>query len=212
MDSSCVFRHRLHDVLNVPNSIAALVLLNGPSLSQPLLTAVWPSNEPTICADGAANLLHACSPDRTPSHIIGDLDSINPQTRSYYQSKGTDIIRDESQDYNDFQKATRLVLSKASTKPIVVMGGHGGRFDQTLGNLNTLFSTAELGRVIIWLDEKNGIVALPPGIHHVSINPSVEGPTCGLIPVGRPVKQVHTQGLKWNVDGPLSFGEEAMLS
>lgn len=198
--------------MNPPRAIAALVLLNGTAFHHRLLAAVWPQKVPVICADGAANLLHGTASDRKPTHIIGDLDSILPHIQSHYKAQGTRIIKDESQDLNDFQKAMRIAMQQPSPDPIIVMGGHGGRFDQTLGNLNTLFSTAEVGRVVTWLDATNAITALPVGTHHIYVDPSVEGPICGLIPIGRTVQRVRTEGLKWNVDGPMSFGKDGLIS
>lgn len=192
--------------------MSALVILNGPTIPKRLLNLLWPHDSPVICADGAANLLHEACPNFTPSYIVGDLDSIDPSVLAFYKSKAVKIVRDESVDENDFEKAMRIAGAQKSSAPVIVIGGHGGRFDQTLGNLNTMFKTAEAGRVITWLDVSNAITLLPKGTHHISINPSVEGPVCGLIPIGRAVQKVTTQGLRWNVDGPLSFGARALIS
>ena len=41
----------------------------------------------------------------------------------------------------------------------------------------------------------------------ISINRAIEGPTCGLLPVGSKVNSVTTEGLMWDVrDVPMEFG------
>ena len=46
-----------------------------------------------------------------------------------------------------------------------------------------------------------------PGRHVPRPNPLIEGPTCGLLPIGGKCDKVHTSGLRWNLRGePLEFG------
>jgi thiamine pyrophosphokinase len=48
---------------------------------------------------------------------------------------------------------------------------------------------------------------LPAGTTRIRIARPFEGPTCGLIPLGRPVASLTTSGLHWDVaDWPSSFG------
>ena len=48
---------------------------------------------------------------------------------------------------------------------------------------------------------------LPPGAHEIAVDASVEGPHCGLVPLGGPCASVTTRGLRWNLDAqPLAFG------
>lgn len=201
--------------------------MNGPKLDPNLLNLVWPAaikhaTFPIICADGAANLLYevcdeTCTKqsERMPSHIVGDLDSVKSAVLQHYELKGTKVVKDSDENINDFQKSLRI-LQKIGTKnghPVVVIGGHHGRFDQTLGNLNTLYSEAEAGRCLWWLDSCNSSMMLPTGSHHIGIHATLEGPTCGLVPVGHPVSAVSTQGLRWNLDNKsMNFGIDGLVS
>lgn len=213
-------------------NIGAIIILNGPHLELDVLNLVWPSSlgdpaYPVVCADGGANLLYDIShspsklqdknrtTDRLPSHIVGDLDSIRNEVRAYYEHKGANIVEDKSVNSNDFQKSMRVALSERRnhSHPIIVLGGHGGRMDQTLGNLNVLYNEAQADRDIYWISRQNVTSVLSSGIHHIYIDASNEGPICGLIPVGFPARSVTTKGLKWNLHAQaLSFGQHGLIS
>lgn len=92
------------------------------------------------------------------------------------------------------------------------MGGHGGRMDQSLGNLNTLYCLAENGENPIWLDLFNATIALSKGKHVIHIDRETQGPMCGLLPIGHRVERIITDGLKWNLNSALSFGESGLIS
>lgn len=212
-------------MLGSPTHFAALIILNGPTLDSTLLNLIWSFALPTavVCADGAANLLYNLryrQPNSQfaslyPTAIVGDLDSVLPDVVDFFTNLGTIVQKDGSQDFNDFQKALRFIKSRQIDEqlPIVVVGGNGGRMDQTLGNLNTLFSAAEGDTVMYWLDAHNATLSLPSGEHHIAINPVLNGPSCGIIPIGGPVECVSTQGLRWNMtDSRLAFGVEGLIS
>lgn len=146
---------------------------------------------------------------------MGDLDSITPSILNYYKSNGTHISKDEDQDSNDFDKSLCQLqkLGNRGDMPTVVIGGFGGRLDQTLGNLNSLYLQAEQQRNVWWLEAHNGALLLSKGKHRIDIDATREGPTIGLIPVGRPVESVTTEGLKWNLhDQTLAFGTNGLVS
>lgn len=177
-----------------------------------------------MCADGGANLLYESTVERVatdeetrrvPSEIVGDLDSVRQSVLDYYKALGTRITKDQSENSNDFHKALMVakLLREEQVFPTIVIGGTGGRVDQTLGNLNTMYMEAEDGHEVFWLDAHNATLILPPGQHYISIDASREGPTCGLIPVGCPVDSVSTEGLRWNLDGQrLAFGKNGLVS
>lgn len=81
---------------------------------------------------------------------------------------------------------------------ILVAGALGGRFDHEVGNINVLcrFSST---RIILLADEC--LIQLLPSSHHheIHIQPAIEGPHCGLVPIGGPSKSSTTTGLQWNL-------------
>lgn len=215
-----------YDQLGPSKRIGAVVVLNGPSLHPGIVDFVRPPPShltpyPIICADGAANLLYdlhirRCS-SLFPTAIVGDLDSVFPHVLDHYKRNGTSVVKKASENSDDFHKALSSVpqfrSSSASELPTIVIGGYGGRFDQTLGNLNALYCEAQCQRIVFWLDVSNVLLVLPKGHHSVSVDASREGPACGLVPIGNQVPNVTTEGLRWNLSGQLlSFGKDGLIS
>ncbi|MED6155507.1 cAMP-dependent protein kinase subunit [Stylosanthes scabra] len=201
----------------------ALVILNQqlPTYA-PLL---WDHAKLRVCADGGANrlfdemtqLLHAEQPSLLqsrykPDVIKGDMDSIRTEVLEFYAKLGTKVI-DEShdQDTTDLHKCISYILDQTpdidkSKLCILVTGALGGRFDHEIGNINVLcrFSNTR----IILLSDDCLIHLLPCSHRHkIFVQSSVEGPHCGLIPIGMPSARSTTTGLRWDLNNTeMRFG------
>jgi len=154
-----------------------------------------------------------CMPELRPDLIIGDLDSIRPDVRQFYSSLGVEVVDlAEDQDSTDLMKALRWLTGAGHVLPattqVIILGGLGGRLDHTMGNLNALY---QYGGVvpggISLVSEHSAAILLQPGLSHILVNRAVEGPGCGLIPLGAPVECCTTRGLQWDLsDAPMQFG------
>lgn len=79
-----------------------------------------------------------------------------------------------------------------------MVGAVGGRLDHQLSNIHILYKFKELR--IVLLGRGNLALLLPDPFEHVLFpDRGMEGPICALIPVGTPVKNVYTSGLRWNL-------------
>ncbi|KAL5155702.1 Thiamine pyrophosphokinase 2 [Glycine soja] len=168
-----------------------------------------------------------------PDVIKGDMDSIRTEVLDFYAkliasihvmqkmnsklnllvlTKGTKII-DEShdQDTTDLHKCVAYIRDltpniDGAELCILVAGALGGRFDHEIGNINVLcrFSNTR----IILLSDDCLIHLLPKNhCHKIFVQSSVEGPHCGVIPIGMPSGSSTTTGLKWDLnDAAMSFG------
>ncbi|XP_022953401.1 thiamine pyrophosphokinase 1-like isoform X3 [Cucurbita moschata] len=140
------------------------------------------------------------------------MDSIRTEVLDFYAKQGTKIFDEsEDEDTTDLHKCVAYILQsmpnlEESNLCILVAGALGGRFDHEIGNINVLcrFSTT---RIILLSDDC--LVHLLPRTHHheIHVDSSVEGPHCGLIPIGMPSGSTTTNGLQWDLtDTKTKFG------
>lgn len=145
-----------------------------------------------LCADGGA--LNAVKLGYTPQTIIGDLDSLTSDQLLEFEAKGISIIRHPAEkDETDLELALYWCIEH-DAKRIIIVGGLGGRFDQTLANIY-LLSLPELQNIHIEVVEDNqSIQLLRPGEHQVYGH---VGDTISLIPIGDRVQGITTTALKY---------------
>lgn len=104
----------------------AMIVLNTPIQSHNpsnsslpgVFNVLWNQSTYRICADGGANRLYeatvrnkeSCEEVTTsrflPDLITGDLDSLYPHVREYYEKSGVPVVRVEDQDYHDLDVST----------------------------------------------------------------------------------------------------------
>ncbi|PUZ66328.1 hypothetical protein GQ55_3G299000 [Panicum hallii var. hallii] len=201
----------------------ALVVLNQPlPRFAPLL---WSRAALRVCADGGANRVFDGMPELLqgqdagevrarykPDVIKGDMDSVRPEVKEYYSNLGTKIF-DEShdQDTTDLHKCISFIAKNSTVADksnlcILVLGALGGRFDHEMGNINVLHIFPNIN--IILLSNDCLIFLLPrTHAHEIHVERSIEGPHCGLIPIGMPSTSTTTTGLRWNLDNTsMSYG------
>ena len=148
-----------------------------------------------VAADGGTNLALALGV--IPSLVIGDLDSLTPENRQRLEEKNVEIRRfSRDKDETDLE----LALDYARTTgllEVLIIGGLGGRIDQTLGNLSLLADP--------WLAPLD--VRMDDGVEEVfyvrerSELHGRPGEIVSLIPWGGEVSGVRTKGLRWPLRG-----------
>ncbi|KAL7749667.1 cAMP-dependent protein kinase subunit [Sorochytrium milnesiophthora] len=148
-----------------------------------------------------------------PNLICGDLDSLRPDVANFYRGLGVRIEKSNCQDTTDLDKSIRFLQSiermEEELNDLLIIGGTGGRFDQSMTNIHSVYRLGlqedHLRRVFL-LDDQNLLMIIPPGRTSVNVIAPVEGPHCGLMPLGQEAT-VSSHGLKWNLDRTkLSFG------
>lgn len=203
-----------------------MVLLNGKfdHFDNHLLPEVWDKAEVRVLADGGCNRIYSYYTEERlpklkhkPDVIVGDLDSARPEVIEFFRARGTQVIKEEDQDTTDMMKATEYVNKcckggNLDVDMIIFYGAFGGRFDQELGNINTLYQYADripVSRLVLLSYGNFAELLLPGATHRILCNQVFErvGVHCGLLPIRQPCKNVTTSGLKWNLDhGELEFG------
>lgn len=109
-----------------------IILANGEPPKKSIINFLDSKGYSTlICADGGSN--SALKYDLIPDVIIGDLDSILPETYDYYFDK-CKIIKIRSQDDTDVEKCVKYAIKQKFNEAILI-GATGDRLDHSFGNL-----------------------------------------------------------------------------
>jgi thiamine pyrophosphokinase len=128
-----------------------------------------------------------------PAVVIGDLDSLEPDSRQILEAHGVEI-RQHPRDKDETDLELTLRDARAGGyREIIILGALGGRLDQTLGNL-ALLTKPEWAVLDIRLDD---------GVEETLFTRSrcaVHGKPAdiiSLLPWGGEVTGVCTEGLRW---------------
>nr|XP_047908166.1 thiamin pyrophosphokinase 1 isoform X4 [Anser cygnoides] len=120
-----------------------LLILNQP-FNKGHFHCLWSKAALRACADGGANRLYHITEGSQdsflPDYITGDFDSIQPEVKEYY---------------------------KAKIDMIVTLGGLGGRFDQIMASVETLFHATNITPFPVIVIQECSLIYLlqPPGLH-----------------------------------------------
>jgi thiamine pyrophosphokinase len=109
----------------------ALIITNSILPAPAILAACRARADTIICADGGAN--RARERGLIPDFIVGDLDSIFPETRAAFSS--AHFIHRPSQYATDLEKALQFAVAQGMQRALLV-GITGLRFDHQICNLN----------------------------------------------------------------------------
>jgi thiamine pyrophosphokinase len=148
-----------------------------------------------IAADGGSG--HAVALDLAIDVIVGDLDSIEPDTLQSAEAAGVAIEQhDPDKDATDLELALDSAMARGA-KQVTVLGVGGGRADHHLANV-LLLANPKYAAVDIdaWVDGSRVVV-----VHRARAIDVEEGATVTLLPIGGPASGVRTSGLRWPLRG-----------
>ena len=141
-----------------------------------------------ICADGG--LLVADKLNLTPTHLIGDYDSMK-------MPDAPDIIKlPMEKDMTDTEAAVDLAVSLGFDH-ITILGGLGGRFDHTMGNLGVLAKYCGKTHYLALIDGQNYVRMVNPGRYEMPKNPYKY---LGIISYGDFAENVTLCGVKYPLE------------
>ncbi|MDB6081059.1 MAG: hypothetical protein JWO53_331 [Chlamydiia bacterium] len=141
-----------------------------------------------IAADGGLHYLHALK--IIPELIVGDLDSIDPQSLSHYATIPKEIFSKDKDD-SDLALAIDIAFQKGAAD-ITIYAALNGRVDHTLGNL--LLLKKRPGSIHI--ESETETITAISGTHELFCKP---GQIVSLFALGDKASHVTTDGLKWEL-------------
>ena len=158
-----------------------------------------------IAADGG--LRHLLALGRRPDVLIGDLDSL-PDGVSLGDAAGTVIRHPRDKNETDLELALLYAIERHPERPVLILGGFGGRVDHMLANILLLAHPRLLGRPIRFVNGRESAwlvsAAVPPGETRITGRP---GDIVSLLPLGGDARVAATSGLRWPLlDERLAFG------
>ncbi len=169
----------------IVRSSAYITLLGGGKSRRNELSEALTLAPCLVAADGGAAV--ALRYGHMPRTVIGDLDSLDPDTRAALPSQVLHEIAE--QDSTDFDKALRSVEA-----PLVLgVGFLGRRVDHQLANFSTLVRRAE--RRCILIGKRDVVLAAPRRIE-LDLE---RGSRVSLFPLRE--MRGRSDGLHWPIDG-----------
>ncbi len=173
----------------------AVIFANGEIKDIDRLRDILRTDDVLIAADGGLRHLKALG--MRPSILIGDLDSVSPEEILDARENGVDIKQyPVDKNETDLQLAIDLAVGMGFSN-ILIAAALGGRLDQTLGNIYLLSGSVN-SQVSIRLDDGLEEVFL---ITSSACIDGAPGDIVSLLPLGTPVFDVKTDGLKY----PLNY-------
>jgi thiamine pyrophosphokinase len=154
------------------------------------------ANTLLIAADGGARVAAAFGV--TPNVVIGDMDSIAPDTLAALEQGGALVLRyPPEKDETDLELALLYAAAKGVSH-ITVIGATGDRLDQTLSAVYLLALPAFAGCDVRLLAGRQEARLMKPGNGLVDGAP---GDTVSLIPLNGSAHGIHTEGLQYPLRG-----------
>jgi thiamine pyrophosphokinase len=163
----------------------AVIVANGELGATTVIQACAAEADVLIAADGGAQ--HCRALGLTPHLIVGDLDSLAPETRAFFERAGTRFeVHPAHKDETDLELAVRAALREGAHEAVLV-AALGARWDQSLANILLLahpaFAPLALrlveGPDTFWIVRDRATVRGQPGdrISLLPLSPDVAGVT-----------------------------------
>ncbi len=166
----------------------AVIVANGEMQAHARLRDIWQRADLRIAADGGARNARLFL-ERAPHIIIGDMDSVDDETRGWLKQNASEIIQHpRAKDETDLELALQLAQERGADE-ITILGAQGGRVDHFLANVMLLTQSPNLKIVDsaseIWIGQGND------AIH------GKKGDTVSLVPLDKTVEGITTKGLEY---------------
>jgi len=193
----------------------AVIIANGILEKNETFSETIKQAELIICADGGAS--HLIRMGILPHVIIGDLDSISPEDRAFFNEKSIEMIKYPSEkDVTDTELAAEFAMEN-KCNDITFLGVTGTRLDHTLANIFLLKKLAfrfagQEGESRVQckiIDDNNEIYIVSKSLSLKKTHNAF----LSIIPLTETVEGVTTSGLKYPLtNAEMNFGSTLGIS
>jgi len=171
-----------------------IIVASGTLVDTPGIRSLLNQADLIIAADGGA--IHLKQMNFIPHVIIGDMDSILPDTKLFYEKNKTPIISYPARkNQTDTDLCIDFALEKKATE-ITLLGVTGNRLDHTLANLFLLRRLADLGIKAKIVDANNEIYLVTD---HLELT-GEKGDPLSIIPVSDIITGLTLEGLEYPLE------------
>lgn len=169
-----------------------IIIINGElSDISKLRTYISPADV-VIAADGGANI--AVKANIIPHVVIGDLDSITPETKDFLTQNNTSFIPyPPEKDFTDSELAIQYAIEQ-SYDELIICGILGDRLDHMLANVFHIAQIAQ--KTPLTILNGNQEVTVFTGSKTIK---GVTNDTLSLIPLSQDCKGITTSGLYYKL-------------
>jgi thiamine pyrophosphokinase len=184
-----------------------IIVASGNLLLTPRIKCLLEEADLIVAADGGAT--HLKQIDIAPHVIIGDMDSIHPDTRCFFEKKGTPIISHPSRkNQTDTDLCVEFAVKKGATT-VTLLGVTGHRLDHTLANIFLLRRLCTLGVESRIIDANNEIYLVTDRLKLKGR----KGDLLSVLPVSDEVTGLTLTGLEYPLeDAAISMGSSLGIS
>ena len=186
----------------------AVVFVNGIVADYDGLARWVGPDDYLVCADGG--VAHCLALGRQPHVVVGDMDSVEQATLRGLIGDSVDLERHpRGKDQTDLELALERALRDGAGE-ILILGGLGGRLDQTLANV--LILAQRQWPVPIRLAEGDQIAEVLRGADSIELI-GEPGGIVSLVPLSEEVTGITYTGLEYALsDATLSLGSTRGIS
>jgi len=184
-----------------------IIAASGELFFSPKIKDLFKMADLIIAADGGAT--HLKQMNIQPHVIIGDMDSIHPDTRIFFEKKHTTIITHPSRkNQTDTDLCIDFAMEKKASD-ITLVGVTGHRLDHTMANIFLLKKIAGMGIESRIIDEHNEIYLVTD---HLKLN-GKKGDFISVIPISDKVTGLTLKGLEYPLEkASISMGSSLGIS
>jgi thiamine pyrophosphokinase len=180
--------------MNGTAPVRAAIVFAGSQPVAPSLRDWLPADADVIAADSGLGVADALG--FHVNHLVGDLDSADPNAVDAAVASGTTVDRHPAEkDATDLELAFDAAIARGARRVVLVDGG-GDRLDHLLGNLLLLASPALAGIGVEAFCGTARVLVARGGDPPITIGGQL-GSFVTLLPIGGPACGIVTRGLRY---------------